>query len=243
MTEGRSVGVGVGLIMGGRRVFVGVDGGTGVFVEVGGGFGVFVGAGVFVAGTGVFVGGGTGVDVADKHCTVKGCKVQNGTAVGRGVDVGAGGAGVCVAQNTWSQQERFASSSPSPSCAEIICASVMMIATNARMRVAARNARRRGVAGIHRRTLLRPRTLEAAPMWGTGKVRWGAGAFRLEAVYRGGCPLVNGAWRFPKAQDSLLGLLFYPIALAPIQSHAKVPNSPCAPYVVLCFVEQANPGG
>ena len=76
MTEGRSVGVGVGLIMGGRRVFVGVGGGTGVFVEVGGGFGVFVGAGVFVAGTGVFVGGGTGVDVADKHCTVKGCKVQ-----------------------------------------------------------------------------------------------------------------------------------------------------------------------
>ena len=51
---------------------------------------------MFVAGgLGVFVGGGLGVDVADKHCKVKGCKVQNGTDVGRGVDVGAGGAGVC----------------------------------------------------------------------------------------------------------------------------------------------------
>ena len=114
-------------------------------MSVGGGLGVFV-----AGGLGVFVGGGLGVDVADKHCKVKGCKVQNGTDVGRGVDVGAGGAGVCVAQNTWSQQECFAVSSPSPSSswAEIICASVMIRAVTARMRAAARKARRRGVATI-----------------------------------------------------------------------------------------------
>ena len=151
MTGGKSVGVGVGV-----GVFVGRIGSGGGRT----GLGVFVGRGVAV-GTGVDVGGcvggtavggggcvGGGVDVADKHCKVKGCKVQNGTDVGRGVDVGAGGAGVCVAQNTWSQQECFAVSSPSPSSswAEIICASVMIRAVTARMRAAARKARRRGVA-------------------------------------------------------------------------------------------------